>query len=258
MEPPSGRDERRQGRARRFPSMRPPTPRMCAASTTGYRSIDGVARTRQPRPTRRCAGGGQLALGGRAVLHPHRQAAARHPDRGAPPLQALTGRSASDRRGSPPRGEPARDPARPDDGDSASGPPGAPHRVARPERDRARHASSPTRAVRGRRPYEVLLRSALVGDAAHFTRQDGVEEAWRVMHAADRRPPPVHPYEPGTWGPGRPSPRRRIPGLARAVAREAARSDRAAPEPSTSASRGLGQLENGLRQAGDWYTGART
>ena len=53
----------------------------------------------------------------------------------------------------------------------------------------------------GPTPYEVLLRSALVGDAAHFTRQDGVEEAWRVMMPLIDAPPPVHPYAPGTWGP---------------------------------------------------------
>ena len=54
----------------------------------------------------------------------------------------------------------------------------------------------------GPTPYEVLLRSALVGDAAHFTRQDGVEEAWRVMMPLIDASLPVHPYAPGTWGPG--------------------------------------------------------
>jgi glucose-6-phosphate 1-dehydrogenase len=53
----------------------------------------------------------------------------------------------------------------------------------------------------GPTPYEVLLRSALVGDGAHFTRQDGVEEAWRVMMPLLDDPPPVHPYAPDTWGP---------------------------------------------------------
>ncbi len=53
----------------------------------------------------------------------------------------------------------------------------------------------------GATPYEVLLLSALVGDAAHFTRQDGVEEAWRVMMPLIEAPPPVHDYAPGTWGP---------------------------------------------------------
>ena len=30
-------------------------------------------------------------------------------------------------------------------------------------------------------PYEVLLHAALVGDATAFTRQDSVEESWRVL-----------------------------------------------------------------------------
>ncbi len=53
----------------------------------------------------------------------------------------------------------------------------------------------------GPTPYEVLLRSALVGDGAHFTRQDGVEEAWRVMMPLLEAPPAVIPYAAGTWGP---------------------------------------------------------
>ncbi|MDQ6605679.1 MAG: glucose-6-phosphate dehydrogenase [Actinomycetota bacterium] len=50
-------------------------------------------------------------------------------------------------------------------------------------------------------PYEVLLHAALVGDSTHFTRQDGVEESWRVVQPLLDSPPPVHSYEPGTWGP---------------------------------------------------------
>jgi glucose-6-phosphate 1-dehydrogenase len=53
----------------------------------------------------------------------------------------------------------------------------------------------------GPTPYEVLLHGALVGDSTHFTRQDGVEEAWRVMQPLLDDRPPVEPYEPGTWGP---------------------------------------------------------
>jgi glucose-6-phosphate 1-dehydrogenase len=34
-----------------------------------------------------------------------------------------------------------------------------------------------------------------------FTRQDGVEEAWRIMQPLIDGPPPVHPYAPGSWGP---------------------------------------------------------
>jgi glucose-6-phosphate 1-dehydrogenase len=53
----------------------------------------------------------------------------------------------------------------------------------------------------GATPYEVLLHAALVGDSGHFTRQDGVEECWRIMQPLLDSPPPVHPYAPGSWGP---------------------------------------------------------
>jgi glucose-6-phosphate 1-dehydrogenase len=53
----------------------------------------------------------------------------------------------------------------------------------------------------GPTPYEVLLQAALVGDSKRFTRQDTVEEAWRVMQPLLDAPPPVHPYAPGSWGP---------------------------------------------------------
>ena len=50
-------------------------------------------------------------------------------------------------------------------------------------------------------PYEVLLHAALVGDATPFTRQDSVEESWRVVTPLLDAPPPVHSYAPGSWGP---------------------------------------------------------
>ena len=53
----------------------------------------------------------------------------------------------------------------------------------------------------GATPYEVLLHAALIGDAGRFTRQDGVEEAWRVLQPLIDAPPPVHAYAPGSWGP---------------------------------------------------------
>jgi glucose-6-phosphate 1-dehydrogenase len=53
----------------------------------------------------------------------------------------------------------------------------------------------------GATPYEVLLHAALVGDAMRFTRQDGVEQTWRIMQPLLDAPPPVHVYEPGSWGP---------------------------------------------------------
>ena len=53
----------------------------------------------------------------------------------------------------------------------------------------------------GATPYEVLLHAAMVGDTTRFTRQDGLEEAWRIMQPLLDSPPPVHTYRPGTWGP---------------------------------------------------------
>jgi glucose-6-phosphate 1-dehydrogenase len=53
----------------------------------------------------------------------------------------------------------------------------------------------------GPTPYEVLLQAAMAGDATFFTRQDGVEETWRVMQPLLDAPPPVQSYAPGTWGP---------------------------------------------------------
>jgi len=53
----------------------------------------------------------------------------------------------------------------------------------------------------GATPYEVLLHAAMRGESTRFTRQDGVEETWRIMQPLLDAPPPVHPYAPGSWGP---------------------------------------------------------
>ena len=53
----------------------------------------------------------------------------------------------------------------------------------------------------GPTPYEVLLHAALIGDSTRFTRQDGVEEQWRVMEPLLTSRPTAYPYEPGSWGP---------------------------------------------------------
>jgi len=53
----------------------------------------------------------------------------------------------------------------------------------------------------GPTPYEVLLHAALVGNSTRFTRQDGVEETWRIMQPLLDAPPPVHAYAPGSMGP---------------------------------------------------------
>jgi glucose-6-phosphate 1-dehydrogenase len=53
----------------------------------------------------------------------------------------------------------------------------------------------------GATPYEVLLHAAMIGLSTRFTRQDGVEETWRIMQPLLDAPPPVHPYPQGSWGP---------------------------------------------------------
>jgi len=50
-------------------------------------------------------------------------------------------------------------------------------------------------------PYERLLGDAIAGRRDLFTRQDTVEETWRVVQPLLDEPGPVHPYERGTWGP---------------------------------------------------------
>jgi glucose-6-phosphate 1-dehydrogenase len=57
--------------------------------------------------------------------------------------------------------------------------------------------------VFGERPeaYERLLGDAIDGDARFFARQDGVEEAWRVVEPVVKHPLGVELYERGSWGP---------------------------------------------------------
>jgi glucose-6-phosphate 1-dehydrogenase len=50
-------------------------------------------------------------------------------------------------------------------------------------------------------PYERLLDDALHGRTELFTREDAVEETWRIVQPLLDDPGPVHPYAPGTWGP---------------------------------------------------------
>ncbi|MCX4682875.1 hypothetical protein OG401_00880 [Kitasatospora purpeofusca] len=50
-------------------------------------------------------------------------------------------------------------------------------------------------------PYERLLNDALTGDRSLFTRQDVVEETWRVIQPLVDHPPAPVPYKRGSWGP---------------------------------------------------------
>jgi glucose-6-phosphate 1-dehydrogenase len=53
----------------------------------------------------------------------------------------------------------------------------------------------------GATPYEVLLHAAIDGDSTQFTRQDSVEETWRIIQPLIDRPPKTQPYAQGSWGP---------------------------------------------------------
>jgi glucose-6-phosphate 1-dehydrogenase len=53
----------------------------------------------------------------------------------------------------------------------------------------------------GATPYEVLLHAVLVGDSSHFTRQDAIEQTWRVVAPLLDHPPRVIRYRQGSWGP---------------------------------------------------------
>ena len=53
----------------------------------------------------------------------------------------------------------------------------------------------------GPTPYEVLLHAAMIGQNARFSRQDTIEEAWRIMQPLIDQPPTVHTYAPGSGVP---------------------------------------------------------
>jgi glucose-6-phosphate 1-dehydrogenase len=50
-------------------------------------------------------------------------------------------------------------------------------------------------------PYERLLHDALLGDHSLFTREEAVEETWRVLQPLVEHPHTPAPYQRGSWGP---------------------------------------------------------
>ena len=50
-------------------------------------------------------------------------------------------------------------------------------------------------------PYERLLADAMRGDQTLFTREDAVDEEWRVVDPALEKPSPLAQYDRGSWGP---------------------------------------------------------
>jgi glucose-6-phosphate 1-dehydrogenase len=49
--------------------------------------------------------------------------------------------------------------------------------------------------------YARLLDDAMCGDTTLFAREDSVEAAWAIVDPVLGDASPVHPYEPGSWGP---------------------------------------------------------
>jgi glucose-6-phosphate 1-dehydrogenase len=49
--------------------------------------------------------------------------------------------------------------------------------------------------------YERLILLAMLGDQSLFTRADGIERVWEISEPLLNAPPPVEPYEKGSWGP---------------------------------------------------------
>ena len=190
-----------------------------AASTRATATIDGVAADSTDRDLRRAAPRDRrLALVGRPLLHPHRQAAAGQGHRGAPHLQGAARRCGASPAPGERRPEPDQLVIRID--------PGAAIRL----RLEARRADAPgpepitldmefaEEGGEGASPYEVLLAAAMAGDSMRFARQEGVEQQWRIMQPLLDAPPPVHALRAGLGRAGR----RRRPGrgprrLARAL-----------------------------------------
>ena len=66
------------------------------------------------------------------------------------------------------------------------------------------HASIPLATLRHADPlppYARLIHDVLHGDRSLFTRPDGLAAVWDVAEPLLSRPPKVHPYPPGSWGP---------------------------------------------------------
>ena len=173
-----------------------------ARPVRGLRRRGGRQGRLAHRHVRGDARGGRLvALGGRAVLPAHRQAADRQAgrDRGrVPPLAAhavrglrrLGGRQPADHRH--PAGEHVQlhvTGKRPGVG------PGP-----RQGRARLRRRARPPSATRPE-AYERLLGDALAGDSTLFTSSAEVEAQWAAVEPLLRERPDPLPYEPGSAGP---------------------------------------------------------
>ena len=172
----------------------------CAASTTATATSTASPPTRRPRPTPRCGSRSRTGAGRacRSSSAPASGCRSPRPSCGSssstPPQLGFGSASTAP--------EPNQlviklDPShrRP------AGPRRAPGRRGRRRSAIELDMEFAEEGGEGPTPYEVLLHAAMVGDSTRFTRQDGVEETWRIMQPLLDAPPPVHPYAPGSWGP---------------------------------------------------------
>jgi glucose-6-phosphate 1-dehydrogenase len=49
--------------------------------------------------------------------------------------------------------------------------------------------------------YERLIYDAMRGERTLFTTAEGIERLWEISEPLLNDPPPVRPYQDGTWGP---------------------------------------------------------
>ena len=198
MDPPPAaprRHPRREGRGCSRASARSNRARRArAVSRLPLRRRRG-SRLHRSRPSSRSSCTSTLALGRRSHLHPRREEAAGHLDRGARRVQAPAARDLRRDR-----------PAISATCASASARTciGLGMRVKVPgERWWARTWScslTQTAADHGR-PIERLLGDAMSGDVELFAREDGIEAQWRIVDPMLGDQTPLYDYEPGSWGP---------------------------------------------------------
>ncbi len=240
----SDADVEKLGRPRPVHRRRGRRPARARATATRSRLLHACATSRSrridhDRDVRRAAAlHRQLALGGRAVLPAHRQAAAEAGQRGGHPVQGRAATSSS-----------------------------TPTPTCRSSRPCCRSASSPRRGCRCGSPrscpgpkvriypgedgvqlqlqlfggttpeaYERLMLDVMAGDATLFMRRDAVEAAWEfVMPILDHWEPVAEPLPAGVpgrhLGParGRPPDRGRRPAVEDAMSDPARRADRRRP-----------------------------
>ena len=179
----------------------PTLPATSAASTTATSKIDGRRAGLDDRDVRGAAAADrELALGGRPLVHPHRQAAPRDRDRAATDLQASPAGPLHQDGPAPPRAEPDRvqDRSRNRDPDAARR---SPRRSVRTGRDRARHGVRRKRAARAIPPTRCCCTPRSSATAPTSPARTWSRRRWRIVQPLLDHPPEVMPYAPGSWGP---------------------------------------------------------